>query len=385
MKKRSINYGRQSISGEDIQHVLSVLESDFLTQGPLIEAFEQALCDYTGARYCVVVSSGTAALHLAVKALDIEEGLQGMTSPISFVASANCMVYNRLMPGFADIDAKTVCLDPDALAEKVTQKTRLVIPVHFSGYPCDMAAIQKIGKKHGLYIIEDAAHAIGSTYPGSGRVGNCRYSDMTVFSFHPVKTITTGEGGAITTNSEKLYKKLKELANHGIVRDRSEFQKNVSGPVEPWYYEMKCLGYNYRMTDLQCALGISQLSRIDRFLKRRQEIAEIYHDRLHGLKSLRLPLSPPAGSSSYHIYVVQLVGRDRLAVFNRLKDLGIHANVHYIPIHLQPYYQKRFGYREGDFPVAEKYYQSALTLPLYPEMTPDDVDFVIDGITQVLD
>jgi UDP-4-amino-4,6-dideoxy-N-acetyl-beta-L-altrosamine transaminase len=381
--KKKIQYGRQSVSQEDIKAVLSVLESDFLTQGPLAEAFEKKLCEYTGARYCAVVSSGTAALHLAVKALNLGEQSQGITSPNSFVASANCMVYNGMIPRFCDIDAASYCLDLGRLEKEISPGTRLLIPVHFAGLPCDMAAIQKMGQTYGLRIIEDAAHAIGSTYPDGSMVGNCQYSDMTIFSFHPVKTITTGEGGAITTNDKTLYYKIKQLANHGIVRDAPAFEHNGLEPFGPVYYEMKDLGYNYRITDLQCALGISQLNRIERFIQRRREIVKLYTERLKELDALILPCDLPKGCSSHHLYVIRVKGIDRNLMYNKLKDKGIFTNVHYIPIHLQPYYRKMFGFKKGDFPDAEEYYREALTLPLYPEMTDEDVEYIVQEIKKI--
>lgn len=378
---KTIHYGRQSIVEQDIQAVVEVLKGDFLTQGPLIEKFEQQICAYTGARYCAVVSNGTAALHLAVKALKIEKQSKGITSPISFVASANCMAYSGLVPDFSDVDGATICMDPELLAQRMGNATRLVIPVHFAGQPCDMQRISEICREHDAYVVEDAAHAIGSRYEDGSMVGNCRYSDMTVFSFHPVKTITTGEGGAVTTNSKALYDRIKSLANHGITKEAGSFENDL---FEPWHYEMKELGFNYRITDLQCALGISQLKRIEEFVSRRRAIAEVYSECLADLDMIEIPDQDSNGRSSRHIYVIQLKDFCRSDMYEKLKQKGIVTNVHYIPIHLQPYYMKRFGFLKGDFPIGEQYYETALTLPIFHSMTDAQVHYVVDSIKQII-
>ncbi|MDQ1351570.1 MAG: UDP-4-amino-4, 6-dideoxy-N-acetyl-beta-L-altrosamine transaminase, partial [Acidobacteriota bacterium] len=273
-----IQYGKHWINQDDINAVTKVLESDFLTQGPEIGAFEKALTDYLGVNYAVVVANGTAALHLAVKALDLENETQGVTAPNTFAASANCFVYNGLEPAFVDIDEKTYCMDPTELEKHITPRTKVVIPVHFAGQPADMERIHNITLKRDIHIIEDASHAIGSRYENGRMVGSCCFADMCIFSFHPVKTIATGEGGAITTNRKDLYDKLILLRNHGITKDPSKFKIDLSNPPNPWYYEMLELGFNYRMTDIQAALGTSQLKRIDSFIQRRREIVARYNE-----------------------------------------------------------------------------------------------------------
>ncbi|MDP3014641.1 MAG: aminotransferase class I/II-fold pyridoxal phosphate-dependent enzyme, partial [Candidatus Subteraquimicrobiales bacterium] len=279
-----IPYGKQWIDEDDIKAVEEVLKSDFLTQGPKIAEFEKAICRYTGAKYCVAAANGTAALHLAVLALEIKRGSEGITSPITFVASANALIYGGLRPIFADIDEKTYNIDPTEIKKRITLKTKVLIPVHFAGQSADMAEISKIAKSKDLLIIEDAAHAIGSRYADGAKIGSCGYSDMTTFSFHPVKTITTGEGGAITTNSGKLYKRLLLLRTHGITKD----EKELSQTPGPWYYEMQALGYNYRLTDIQAALGISQLKKLDKFKFRRREIVEAYNKAFSSLPSITI-------------------------------------------------------------------------------------------------
>ncbi|MBN1837575.1 MAG: UDP-4-amino-4,6-dideoxy-N-acetyl-beta-L-altrosamine transaminase [Spirochaetales bacterium] len=379
-----IPYGRQWIDESDMESVQRVLHSDFLTQGPEVSRFEEAVCRLTGARYCVAVSSGTAALHLAVASLELEEGEEGITSPITFVASANAMQYSRVVPRFADIDPRTYNLDPVALEGAVTPRTRLLLPVHFAGQPADMPAFRKIADTRGCRIIEDASHAIGSQYADGMPVGSCRYSDLTVFSFHPVKTITTGEGGAVTTNDPILYERVSRLRTHGIVKDTARLDETPG----PWYYEMQALGFNYRLTDLQAALGTSQLAKLETFRKRRREIVEQYNRAFEDEDRLEVPFEDPRVTSCFHLYVLQLdfeaIGMTRREVMEFLKGRGIGTQVHYIPVHFQPYYRQRFGYGPGDFPIAEAYYGSALSVPLYPAMTGTDVKRVIDGIHAVV-
>ena len=386
MKKPNnfIPYGRQWIDSDDIKAVIDVLKSDYLTQGPKIEEFENALCKYTGAKYAVAVSSGTAALHLAVLSLGIERGDEGITSPITFVSSANCLIYAGLKPKFADIDERTYCIDSDEIKRKITKKTKVIIPVHFAGQVADMKAIQRVANKNNLFIIEDASHAVGSKYADKSRVGNCRYSDMTVFSFHPVKTITTGEGGAITTNNKRLYQKLILLRTHGITKDPKKLSENPG----PWYYEMQELGFNYRMNDMQATLGISQFRKLGKFIKRRKEIVGQYNQSFKNVSGITIPFEKYKGFSAFHLYVLQIdfrkIGKTRAQVMNDLRIKGIGTQVHYIPVHLQPYYQKSFGYKKGDFPVADKYYDKALSIPLYPKMSNKDVEYVISQIKNAL-
>jgi UDP-4-amino-4,6-dideoxy-N-acetyl-beta-L-altrosamine transaminase len=377
-----IPYGTQWIDEEDIHSVVEALRSDYLTQGPAVASFEEAICAYTKAKYCVAVANATAGLHIAVKALGISPGMEGITSPNTFVASANSLLYNGLVPVFADIEGTSYNIDPREIEKKMTDKTKVIIPVHFAGRPCDMEQINLIARHHRVNVIEDAAHALGSNYKDGTKVGNCKYSDMTVFSFHPVKTITTGEGGAITTNDKALYDKLRLLRSHGITKDPNVLTETPG----PWYYEMHDLGYNFRITDIQAALGITQLKKVEVFKQRRTEIIEQYTMGLSGLSGVITPMADNT-STCFHLYVVQIdfdkIGKTRAEVMERLKAKNIGTQVHYIPLHTQPYYKKNFAYRRGDYPVAERYYDHALTLPLYPKMSDDDVQYVIDSIKEI--
>lgn len=374
-----IPYGKQNIDSSDINAVVSTLKSDYLTQGPAVTEFEKSICDYTGASYCVAMSNATAALHIAVKALDIESGKEGITSPNTFVASSNCLIYNGLKPVFADIDPLTYNIDPEEIRKRISGNTKVLIPVHFAGRPCDMVKIKSIADERELYIIEDAAHAIGSNYPDGSKVGNCKYSDMTIFSFHPVKTITTGEGGAITTKSKELYDKLVMLRSHGITKDPEVLMENPG----PWYYEMQGCGYNFRLTDIQSALGTSQMRRLDEFKKRRNEIIGKYNRVFSNLDWITTPLDD-SPDFCFHLYVVQIdfdrLGKSRSDVMEELKKNNIGTQVHYIPVHTQPYYKQNFGYKWGDYPAAEVYYSKALSLPLYPLMKDEEVEYVIAQI-----
>lgn len=381
--KRYLPYGRQSISEEDIKAVVAVLRSDWLTQGPVVEQFERSLADYCGAKYAIAVTNGTAALHLAALAAGFAEGDEIITSPITFVASANCIVYVGAAPVFADIDAQTYCIDPGQIRDKMTSRSKGVIPVHFAGQPCDMQAVNAIAKEHKLVVIEDAAHAIGATYEVDGqtyRIGSCAHSDMTTFSFHPVKLITTGEGGAITTNNDRLYEKLCLLRTHGINKDPNKLIHNDG----PWYYEQQTLGFNYRITDLQCALGLSQLQRLDSFIERRVEIVTAYNEAFSSYPELIVPQQREGAHSSWHLYALGFRTLDRRMIFEALRKCGLGVNVHYLPVTLQPYYQTRFGCEKGDCPQAEAYYQRAVTLPLYPNMTDAEVVFVIESVTNTI-
>lgn len=379
-----IGYGHQYIDDSDIEAVVKVLKSDYLTQGPAVTQFEKTICDITGAKYCVSVSNATAGLHIAVAALELGENAEGITTPNTFLASSNCMVYNNVKPVFADINPVSYNIEPTEIEKHITDKTRLLIPVHFAGLPCEMDRISAIAKKHNLYVIEDAAHAIGSQYADGSYVGNCKYSDMTVFSFHPVKTITTGEGGAVTTNDEKLYQKLLVLRSHGTTKDEKLLTKNPG----PWYYEMQSLGFNYRMTDMQAALGCSQLAKLDLFKKRRREVVSSYNNEFIGMKYLKTPTEPKEVSSCFHLYAVQIdfsaLGKSRSQVMQELRDKGIGTQVHYIPVPTQPFYKETFGYKDGDYPVAEKYYEQELSLPLYPGLTDDNLNTVIKAVKEVI-
>ncbi|MDQ0159584.1 UDP-4-amino-4,6-dideoxy-N-acetyl-beta-L-altrosamine transaminase [Alkalibacillus salilacus] len=379
-RDRLLPYGKQSLSLNDIEQVVDVLKSDFLTTGPKVDAFEEALANKVGAKYAVSFSSGTAALHAACFVAGIGEGDEVMTSPMTFIASANCVLYQKGTPIFADIDPKTYNIDPHELEKRITKNTKAIIPVHFTGQPANLDAIRAIADKHDLIVIEDAAHAIGATYKGE-KIGGL--SDMTMFSFHPVKHITTGEGGMITTNDETYYQQLKQFRSHGVTRDQDEMEEYHG----PWYYEMQFLGYNYRMTDIQAALGLSQLSKLDDFIKRRREIVAMYDGAFQDVAEIVTPFVHHDVSSSWHLYVIQLnlanLTGTREAIFNALRAHNIGVNVHYIPVHMQPFYQQ-MGYRKGEYPVTESLYESIITLPLFPAMTDGDVQDVIQIVEHVI-
>lgn len=371
MKQVSYTYGRQTILPSDIQAVISVLKSPFLTQGPLIKRFEEALCRYTGAKYAVAVSSGTAALHLACLAAGVKPGDEGITSPMTFVASANCIAYCGGTVVLADIDKNTGLIDPERIRQSITPKTKVIIPVHYTGQSCDMDRIHSMVQGKRIFIIEDACHAIGSTYKGTN-VGSCRYSDMTVFSFHPVKTITTGEGGAITTNNKRLYERLLRLRNHGITKEKKQFQYS-SHENEPWYYEMQELGFNYRMTDIQAALGLSQLKHLQVFVRKRAHLVTLY-DQLFSNQRYITPLGHISyGQSCRHLYILKIdfkkIRKTRTNVMNILKQKGIATQVHYIPVYLHPFYTRKLTLHSNAYPHTEKFYEQCLSIPLYPSLT----------------
>lgn len=380
-----IRYATQSISEKDILAVEKVLVSDWLTQGPTVELFEKSVAEYVKAQYAVATNSATSALHLACIALGLQKGDSLWTTVNTFVASANCALHCDAQVDFIDIDPKSYNMCPEALAKKLSKAQRIgklpkiIVPVHFAGQPCDMKTIHELAKKYGCFIIEDAAHAIGSQYFDS-QIGSCAFSDITVFSFHPAKIITTGEGGMLTTNSSEIYQKLLLLRNHGITRDPSLMLQPHQGD---WYYEQQSLGFNYRMTDIQAALGISQLQRIDEFITRRIKLAKRYNEYLAGLPVVR-PWQQAHGKSVWHLYVIQLMNSKlRTQVFDNLKSVGINVNVHYIPIHLHPYY-KNLGFKEGDFPIAEKYYRKAISLPIHFNLQESEQEFVIEQLKSVL-
>lgn len=375
-------YGRQSIDASDVVAVVRVLKSPFLTQGPVIEAFEQALCAYTGAKYCVAVANGTAALHLAVAALGLNKGCSGVTSPITFLATANALVYNGINPLFVDIDPQTANMSVDALTQVIRKDTKVIIPVHFAGRAAAMKEIAAVAARKKCFVIEDAAHAIGSHYSDGGCVGNCMYSDMTIFSFHPVKTITTGEGGAIMTNDKRFYDCLCRLRSHGITRDPLLMKKSPGS----WYYEMRELGYNYRLTDMQAALGLSQLKKLDRFVARRRQIVARYNKTFNGCSWIR-PVSSDDERCAYHLYVVRIDFKkfriSRRDLMQKLASSGVGTQVHYIPVYRQPFYQQKFKFSSKNFPQAEKYYEECLSLPLFPAMTDKEVDRVSGTIKNI--
>jgi len=368
--------------------VVAVLKSEFLTQGPAVPAFEKVVGDYCGASHAVAVNSATSALHIACLAAGLGPGDILWTSPNTFVASANCGLYCGATVDFVDIDPCTYNMSVERLEEKLERAARagqlpkVVIPVHFAGQSCDMEAISELSMRYKFRVIEDASHAIGGQYKG-GSVGNCRYSDMTVFSFHPVKIITTGEGGMVLTNRPELHEKLIQLRSHGITRDPSLM---LDKPHGPWYYEQIGLGFNYRMTDLQAALGKSQMKRLDEFVGQRHRLAKRYNEALAELP-VTLPWQHPDVYSAFHLYVIRLhlgqIGKNHRAVFDALCVSGIQVNLHYIPVHTQPYYRER-GFCEGDFPDSENYYQEAITLPLYAGLRDEEQDRVITVVRDIL-
>ena len=381
-----LNYGRQWISDADVRAVEDVLQSDWLTQGPAVPAFERALAESSRAGHAVAVSSATAALHIACLALDLGPGDVLWTSPNSFVASANCALYCGARVDFVDIDPGTRNMSIAALEQKlqIAERTgalpKIIVPVHFAGISCDMAAIAGLVRPYGIRIIEDASHALGASY-GAQPVGSCLCSDITVFSFHPVKIVTTGEGGAALTNNSALAERLRLLRSHGITREPALM---IAEPDGPWSYEQIMLGFNYRMTDIQAALGRSQLDRLASFVRIRNDLADHY-DRLLKDVGLQIPARPAADVSAMHLYVVTLASsKQREGVFRHLRTRDIFANVHYIPIHLQPYY-RALGFQSGDFPVAEDHYRRCLTLPLHPQMAREDVDFVVATMREAVE
>ncbi|WP_420833189.1 UDP-4-amino-4,6-dideoxy-N-acetyl-beta-L-altrosamine transaminase [Pseudemcibacter aquimaris] len=380
-----IPYGKQDINDDDINAVIDVLKSDFVTQGPKVPEFEQSLKYYTGASYAVAVNSGTSALHIACQALEVGKGDIVWTSPITFAASSNAALYLGADVDFVDIDETSYNISIDRLnrklieAKSIGRLPKVVIPVHLCGQSCDMAAISELAEKYDFKIIEDASHAIGGKYKNEP-IGNSTYSDITVFSFHPVKIVTTAEGGACMTNDENLAKKMELLRSHGITRDENLMQGDSHGP---WYYQQIDLGYNYRMTDIQAALGTSQMKRIDDFVKKRNQLAARY-DRLLLSEDVTIPLQHDDCYSARHLYIIKLKdGYDHRKIFEKMRDGGIGVNLHYIPVHLQPYYQN-LGFNQGDFPAAEDYYSKAITLPLYPTLSEDDQDHVVETLLNAL-
>ena len=376
-----IPYGRQWIDASDIREVIKVLKSDWLTQGPKIKEFEGALCDYTGAKYAVAVSSGTSALHIACLAAGIKRGDEVITSPITFVASANCILYCGGKPVFADIQKDTVNIDPEEIKKKISPNTKAIIPVHFAGHPCDLEEISLIAQKHNLLVIEDAAHALGAEYKNT-KIGSCKYSDMAIFSFHPVKSITTGEGGAILTNNEEIFKKLLIFRNHGIAKEKAELMNKNEGP---WFYEMHELGFNYRITDIQATLGISQLKKINSFISDRREIAKFYNKSFRGNNYFDIPVEREYVFSAYHLYPIRVKDKFKVQkkeIFNKMRDSGLGIQVHYIPVYLQPFY-KKLGYKIKICPKAEDFYEKEISIPMYPSLKDTQIKFVVKEILKI--
>ncbi|MED1598547.1 UDP-4-amino-4,6-dideoxy-N-acetyl-beta-L-altrosamine transaminase [Bacillus sp. FSL H8-0534] len=380
VRNHYLPYGKQSIDEDDIQAVINVLKSDFITTGPTIKQFENQVAAYVGAKYAVAFSSGTAALHGACFAAGISNDDEVITTSMTFAASSNCVLYQGGVPVFTDIKSDTYNIDPNLIKDKITNKTKAIIPVHFTGQPVELEKISKIAQEYNLTVIEDAAHALGATYKKK-KIGSI--SDMTMFSFHPVKHITTGEGGIITTNNEDYYQKLLQFRTHGITRNPNNLTENHG----PWYYEMQFLGYNYRMTDIQAALGLSQLQKLDSFIAKRKQYVSMYNMALKDLPEVILPKQLDHVDSSWHLYIIQLnlpmLKVDRKEIFQALQQENIGVNVHYIPIHLQPYYQK-LGYQKGICPNAEKLYESIITLPLFSEMSEQDANDVIQAVKKVI-
>lgn len=374
-------YGRQDIDKDDIDSVVSVLKSDFITQGPKVSEFEEKLAEYCGSKYAVVFNSGTSALHGAYFAFGLEKGDEIITSPNTFVATSNAALYLNAKPVFSDVEKETGNIDVSKVKEKITDKTKLIVPVHYSGNPADLKELSEIAKEYNINIIEDAAHSIGAQYHGE-KIGNSEYSEMTIFSFHPVKHITTGEGGAILTNNQDYYEKLLMFRSHGITKNNFFNQK----PGD-WYYEMHHLGYNYRMTDMQAVLGLSQLKKLDKFVERRKKIAKTYNATFDNTPFFKTITEKKDCDSSYHLFPILIENefKDKKSeIFRKLRENGLGVQVHYIPVYLQPYYQE-LGYKKGLCPISEDFYHREISIPMYPAMENEDVDYVIDKIFNVFE
>lgn len=392
-----IPYGRQLIEDDDVAAVVETLKSDWLTQGPKIAEFESAVAARAGAKHGVAVATGTAALHCACFAAGVREGDEIITTPITFAASGNAALFLGATVKFIDIRADTYCMDPRLLEKAITRKTKAIIPVDYTGQPCDIEEINAIAKRHGLVVIQDAAHSLGATYKGRP-VGSL--ADMTIFSFHPVKLITTAEGGMVVTDSRELDARLRLFRTHGMTTDENLIggipqAADNEGPCDTnptgragWYYDMLALGYNFRITDMQCALGLSQLRKLDRFIARRRQIAALYDAAFSRSELLVVPRQEADRASAWHLYMLRLkldrLKKSRRRIFEELRAAGIGVHVHYIPMHLLQYYRGRFGHKRGDFPISEAYYDSALTLPIFPAMTDEQVRTVIDAVLGIV-
>jgi len=388
-KKTHYSYGRQFIHEEDIQAVADVLRSDWLTQGPLIPQFEKALCEKLGSQYASVVCNGTAALHLAALALGWKGGDVVLTTPITFVASANCVLYAGATPDFVDIDPASYTIDINLLEAKIKKirttgnKIKAVVGVDFAGHPCDWESLRYLANKYEFRLINDYCHALGAKYKGEISYA-VKYADVAILSFHPVKHITTGEGGAILTNDASIDRKIKMLRNHGITKDEQLLEKNEG----PWYYEMHFLGFNYRITDFQCALGLSQLQRLDQYIQKRRAIANFYNDVFVNYERFIIPGVSNIVEHAYHLYPLQIkfdeISITKKEFFERMRKRKILCQVHYIPVHLQPYYRQYFQYKQGDFPLAEQFYEREVSMPLYPSLEQEDLDYISKSILDSL-
>ncbi len=389
MSNKIYSYGKQSIDASDIDAVLEILKSDWLTQGPTVKKFEEALAEKFGAGYVSAVSNGTAALHLTALALNWKPGDIVLTTPITFLASANSIIYSGATPDFVDIDEKTYTISIPKLKEKLRsydsqgKKIKAVVAVDYAGHPCDWEALKQLADEFGFQLVNDNCHALGAEYKNNLKYA-VDFADVAIQSFHPVKHITTGEGGAVLTNNKEIDEKIKILRTHGMTKDVKYLEQNDG----PWYYEMHWLGYNYRITDFQCALGISQLNKLDAFVKRRREIAEFYNATFGTDENFIIPYVDEKVKHAYHLYPLQIkfdkLEIDKRELFLKLKERNIYGQVHYIPVHLQPYYKKKFGYKKGDFPVAEKFYEREISIPMYPSLTDEDLKYIAETFFELV-
>ncbi len=383
MSNKIYSYGKQSIDSSDIEAVVEALNSDWLTQGPTIIKFEEALAGKFGAKYASATANGTAALHLVALALGWQKDDIILTTPMTFLASANCILYAGATPDFVDIDEKTYTISVEKLEEKLNRyktagkKVKAVVAVDYAGLPCDWEKLKELSGTFSFQLVNDNCHALGAEYENDLQYA-VKYADVVIQSFHPVKHITTGEGGAVLTDKEEIDKKIKILRTHGMTKDVNILEKNDG----PWYYEMHRLGFNYRITDLQCALGISQLTKLDEFVKRRREIARFYDEAFGGNGKFIIPAIPEYAKHSYHLYPLQIkfdeININKKDLFAELRERNIYGQVHYIPVHLQPYYRKNFGFKKGDFPIAEKFYENEISIPMYPALTDDDLKYITE-------
>ena len=384
-----ISYGKQSIDQTDIDTVVEVLKGDWLTQGPAVEKFENDLNQYFGSKHVCAVANGTAALHLTAIALGWQPGDIVITTPITFLATANCIVYTGATPDFVDINPVTHTIDPNLIEEKVKayqsmgKKVKAIIGVDYAGHPCDWKALRNIADRYELQLVNDNCHAMGATFSGDKQYA-VKYADAVIQSYHPVKHITTGEGGSVLTNDTKVDEKLRSLRTHGIIKNPDLLEKNDG----PWYYEMHEIGYNYRITDFQCALGTSQLKKLDQFVQKRRDIAKQYDKSFSNVDSLKIPETHNSVDHAYHLYPLQ-IGFEKLGItksdfFEKMKESGINLQVHYIPVHLQPFYRKNYGFNTGDFPVSESFYRNEVSLPIYSDLSTKEVTFVVNNILEII-